>query len=107
VSRVGPGDRSPALVVPAGRTVAFTLRSVDVVHGFWIPHERFQRSAIPGVTNRFDLRFDEPGWLDGGGECAWFCGLHHQDMRFAVRVLEPREFAAWANAQAQSQEPVR
>jgi cytochrome c oxidase subunit 2 len=98
VTLVANDDRSPALVVPAGQTVTFTLRSIDVVHSFWIPHERFQRSAIPGVTNRFDLRFDAPGWLDGGGECAWFCGLRHQNMLFAVRVLDAPAFVAWARA---------
>jgi cytochrome c oxidase subunit 2 len=81
-------------VVPAGRTIRFAVRSLDVLHGFWIPDVRFQRDVWPEHVERFDLVFDHAGTYPG--VCAWFCGLRHQNMHFVVRALEPAAFATWA-----------
>jgi len=83
----------PALVVPAGRTVRFSGRSLDVIHDFWVPDVRFQRQVFPDHVERWDLVFPHPGSYQG--LCAWFCGLGHQDMRFEVRALAPAAFEAW------------
>lgn len=92
----GTARRAPTLVVPAGEDVLFRLRATDVIHAFWIPSTRFKRDATPGRTERFTLRFDRPGRVDGGGLCSEFCGLGHLGMRFGVLVLRPAAFAAWA-----------
>jgi cytochrome c oxidase subunit II len=86
------------LVVPTGTRVLFTLTSRDVIHSFWIPERRFKRDAFPGQTTSFDLVFDRPGTFADGGACAEYCGLHHAEMRFAVRALAPDAFRAWARA---------
>ena len=83
----------PLLVVPAGRTVQFSGRSLDVIHDFWVPDVRFQRQVFPDHVERWDLVFPHPGSYQG--LCAWFCGLGHQDMRFEVRALAPAAFQAW------------
>ena len=83
----------PVLVVPAGRTVQFSGRSLDVIHDFWVPDVRFQRQVFPDHVERWDLVFPHPGSYQG--LCAWFCGLGHQDMRFEVRALAPADFDAW------------
>jgi cytochrome c oxidase subunit 2 len=88
------GDIRPAtLVVPSGQTVQFRMRSLDVIHSFFVPKLRFKRDAFPERTTKFDLVFHQPGFT---GRCAEFCGLHHADMRFNVEVLPPDEFASWA-----------
>lgn len=89
----GQAGGQPTLVVPAGTTIGFTLTSVDVVHGFWIPWERFKRDAFPDRLTSFDLRFDDPGRHPG--HCSVFCGLHHSDMGFAVDVRRPDDFRRW------------
>jgi cytochrome c oxidase subunit 2 len=94
----GTDTRRPALVVPAGQTVAFRMRSVDVVHAFWIPSRRFKRDATPGFPTRFALTFPRPGTWANGGECSEYCGLRHWQMRFDVRVLSSRAFASWVRA---------
>jgi cytochrome c oxidase subunit II len=94
----GTDQRRPTLVVPAGRTVDFTLRSVDVIHAFWIPQRRFKRDATPGFTSSFSLVFPQPGLWRDGGECSEYCGLHHAQMRFDVRVVSPAAFARWVRA---------
>lgn len=82
------------LVVPAGRTIAFSGRSLDVIHDFWVPGVRFQHQVFADHVERWKLVFPRPGRYQG--VCAWFCGLFHQDMRFTVRALAPAAFDAWA-----------
>jgi cytochrome c oxidase subunit II len=94
----GTDEHPPTLVVPAGRTVDLTLRSLDVIHAFWIPERRFKRDATPGFTSRFSLVFPSTGFWRAGGECSEFCGLRHTWMKFHVRVLSPGAFARWVRA---------
>jgi cytochrome c oxidase subunit 2 len=82
------------LVVPSGREVRFTANALDVLHGFWIPERRFQRTLVPGRPARFSIVFGRPGRLDSA-TCSFFCGLGHADMRFTVQVLGPADFDAW------------
>ncbi len=89
----------PTLVVPADTNVEFDAVSLDVDHGFWIPELRFQRQLFPDRPTRFALTFPEPGVLTSA-RCSFYCGLHHQDMRFTVRVLAPDAFRAWAQRAA-------
>jgi len=94
----GTDEHPPTLVVPANRTVDFTLRSLDVIHAFWIPQRRFKRDATPGFTSSFSLVFPDTGFRRDGGECSEFCGLRHTWMKFHVRVLTPDAFARWMRA---------
>jgi heme/copper-type cytochrome/quinol oxidase subunit 2 len=57
---------------------------------------RYKHDAIPGVTGRFDVNVPL-GYHTGG--CAFFCGLHHAEMRFAVRGVDA---TAWASFLKQS-----
>jgi cytochrome c oxidase subunit 2 len=94
VDRSGP-NRPAVLHVPAGTTVQVSLRTLDVVHAFWIPDLRFKRDAWPRKIARFDLRF--PAGMAGGvGHCAQYCGLKHSDMVFTVDAMAPGRFRAWA-----------
>jgi cytochrome c oxidase subunit II len=96
VSVIGNHNRPPTFAVPGDRPVSFSLRSADVIHAFWIPGERFKRSAIPGRVNRFSLRFESGGHEEG--ICSEFCGLRHSDMRFDVWVLSNRSYERWLTA---------
>lgn len=87
------GRRSADLVVPAGRDVRFRLRSQDVLHGMYIPAERFKRYAYPDRWTTFDLTFGHVG--SELGERSQFCGWNHAYMRFTARVLPAAAFAAW------------
>ena len=91
----GTETRVPTLVVPAATDVEFEGESLDVIHAFWIPAVRFQRELFADRPTRFRLRFEHPGLLSSS-RCSFFCGLHHQDMRFGVQVLSPAAFRAWA-----------
>jgi cytochrome c oxidase subunit II len=97
VSVIGNSNDPPTFAVPGNRPVAFSLRSADVIHAFWIPGERFKRDAIPGRVNRFDLDFESAGHEEG--LCSEFCGLRHSGMRFDVWVLSNRSYERWLTAQ--------
>lgn len=86
--------------IPVGRLVELTLRSVDVIHSFWVPNLQGKKDLIPGQVNTLWLQADRPGVFRG--QCAEFCGLQHAHMAFEV-VAEPEEdFARW---QAQQRQP--
>ena len=100
VAEVAAPPAPTNLVVPVDETIEFDLQSTDVLHAFYIPERDFQRQAIPGITNRFDLVFTRVGTV-GSGVCNEFCGLGHTEMRFKVHVLSAPAFAAWALARRQ------
>jgi cytochrome c oxidase subunit 2 len=96
VTVVGNSNREPNFAVPAGRPIAFALRSLDVIHAFWVPGQRFKRAAIPGRVNHFDMEFDDRGREQG--LCSEFCGFRHSAMRFGVRVLSDQGYERWLAA---------
>ena len=90
------------LVIPAGRPVHINLRTVDVIHSFWIPKLAGKVDMMPNRGNFLWVEADKPGYF--WGQCAEFCGESHAVMRFRVIALGPREFNDWLNAQM---EPAR
>jgi len=85
------------LVIPAGRPVRVNLRSVDVIHSFWVPKLAGKVDMIPNRGNHLWLQADEPGYF--WGQCAEFCGESHALMRFRVIALAEPEFEAWLENQ--------
>lgn len=84
------------VVVPAGQPVAFSARSADVLHDFWVPERRFQRQVWPDRVTRWTLTFPRPASYDG--VCAWFCGLRHDEMHFVVQAVAPDAFSRFIDA---------
>jgi cytochrome c oxidase subunit II len=87
-------------VVPTGEAVKFNLRSVDVIHAFWVYALRYKHDAIPGKKQVFTVVFPHAGLMDG--QCAEFCGDRHADMLLAARPVSPARFAAWARSRGRS-----
>jgi cytochrome c oxidase subunit 2 len=85
------------LVIPAGRPIHINLRTVDVIHSFWIPKLAGKVDMMPNRANHLWVEADKPGYF--WGQCAEFCGESHAVMRFRVIALGPREFNDWLNAQ--------
>ena len=85
--------------VPVGRPVELTLRSLDVIHSFWVPNLQGKKDLVPGQVNTLWLQADRPGVFRG--QCAEFCGFQHAHMALYV-VAEPEdEFARWQARQRQ------
>ena len=81
------------LVIPAGRPVRVNLRTVDVIHSFWVPKLAGKVDMMPNRGNHLWLQADEPGYF--WGQCAEYCGESHAVMRFRVIALAEPEFNAW------------
>ena len=80
------------IFIPAGRPVHVTVRSVDVIHSFWVPRLGGKIDAIPGHENTIRLQADRPGIYRG--LCAEFCGARHAHMVMEVEALDDAAFRA-------------
>jgi cytochrome c oxidase subunit II len=99
INGVGPLVTGNELVIPAGRPVRIQLRTLDVIHSFWVPKLAGKVDMIPNRANHLWLEADAPGYFYG--QCAEFCGDSHAIMRFRVIALPAGEFAAWVVRQRQ------
>jgi cytochrome c oxidase subunit 2 len=91
---------SGMLVLPAGRTVDLMLRSLDVIHGFFIPGMRLKEDAVPGITGHLQFTPITPG--DYPILCSQVCGLGHARMQSRLRVLPAAEYDRWLAAREQT-----
>jgi cytochrome c oxidase subunit 2 len=85
------------LHVPRGERVELRLRSLDVIHSFWVPVLHGKLDLIPRRPSTTWIRADREGVYHG--HCAEYCGVQHALMRLLVVVQSPAEFAAWLAAQ--------
>lgn len=80
------------LVLPENTPVEFTIKSVDVIHSFYIPRFGGKIDAVPGKDNK--LAYTTPALVntkDNNGDiyqghCLELCGLSHALMRFETIV---------------------
>jgi cytochrome c oxidase subunit 2 len=83
--------------MPIGRTVNFALKTVDVLHSFWIPGLGGKRDLVNNRTNYLWMTPDSVS-ADGeafNGFCAEYCGTSHANMRFKAFAVTPEQFASW------------
>jgi cytochrome c oxidase subunit 2 len=90
--------------LPRGRTVNFALKTVDVIHSFWVPALGGKRDLVNNRTNYLWFTPDSTNENAFNGFCAEYCGISHANMRFRAFVVTPEEFASWA---AHQQQPAR
>ena len=111
------------MFIPAGKPVHLELRSVDVIHSFWLPRIAGKVDLIPGRANQmwiqagddFDrwraktaatgdaesLQADYAAYLEDEiydyyyGQCAEYCGDSHARMLFRATVVSDDAFADW------------
>jgi len=108
--------------IPVGRDVAFHLRSIDVIHSFWLPKLGGKLDVIPcievpladgatkppddpkapgvpdcigGSVNTLVLKADRAQTLHG--QCVELCGTGHGDMKMIVHADDEADFEAWAD----------
>jgi cytochrome c oxidase subunit 2 len=87
------------LYIPTGRPVNFTLRSVDVIHSFWIPQLGGKRDVMRNRTNFLWFTPDSVGTQAFNGTCNEYCGTSHANMRFRAYTVSPDEFDRWVAGQ--------
>jgi len=89
---------SSILVLPAGREVDLNLRSIDVIHGFFIPGMRLKQNAVPGMPMHVHFTPSIPG--DYAILCSQVCGLGHARMQTHLRVVSNDEYQTWLASHA-------
>src|SRR5262245_4314027 len=73
------------LFLPEGRPVRVRIRSLDVIHSFFLPNFRVKQDAMPGMTVETWFVPEKAG--DFEIACAEHCGLGHYRMRGQVHVV--------------------
>ncbi len=88
---------SHVLYLPVNRPVVFKIRSMDVIHSFFVPNFSEKLDAVPGITTTLRVTPTRTGSYPV--ECTELCGAGHSLMRAAVRVVSPAQFIAWMASQ--------
>jgi cytochrome c oxidase subunit II len=85
------------LHLPLGKPVKMLLRSIDVLHDFYVPEIRAKMDLVPGIVTYFWFTPTKTGEFEI--LCAAYCGLGHPQMRGKLVVEQEPEYQAWLAAQ--------
>ena len=80
-----------------GKPVKVLLRSVDVLHDFYVPQFRGKMDMIPGMITYFWFTPIRTGTFEV--LCAELCGVGHHAMRGAVVVDTEADYQTWLQEQ--------
>lgn len=103
---VDPSDQSGAddviveandLYLPVGKPVKMVLRSIDVLHNFYVPEFRAKMDMVPGMVTYFWFTPTRTGSFEV--LCAELCGVNHAYMRGYVQVAEQADYDTWLGEQ--------
>jgi cytochrome c oxidase subunit 2 len=86
------------LVLPVNREVDLQLRSLDVIHGFFVPQMRLKQNAVPGTTLHVHFTPIREGVYPI--LCSQLCGSGHARMQARMRVLSQSAYDAWLASRA-------
>ena len=86
------------LILPVDKPVRFLLRSVDVLHDFYVPEFRAKMDMIPGSVTYFWVTPTKTGTYEI--LCAELCGVGHSYMRGTVTVVTDEEYQEWLTSQS-------
>lgn len=85
------------LHIPLDQTVKVLLRSIDVLHNFFVPEFRAKMDMVPGSVSYFWFTPIRTGTFDV--LCFELCGVGHYAMRSQVVVDKRGAYDAWLNKQ--------
>jgi cytochrome c oxidase subunit 2 len=80
-----------------GKPVKVLLRSIDVLHDFYVPEFRAKMDMVPGTVTYFWLTPTRTGTFDV--LCFELCGVGHYAMRSKVVVEEASAHQTWLEGQ--------
>ena len=79
------------------KPVKFLLRSIDVLHNFYVPQFRAKMDLVPGMVTFYWIRPTVIG--DYEILCAELCGVGHHAMRGEVLVDDASDYQEWLSEQ--------
>jgi len=89
--------QSDVLHIKNNRPVKILLRSVDVLHNWYVPQFRAKMDAVPGLVTYYWFEPNKEG--DYEVLCAEYCGIGHYGMRAKVVVDNEENYEKWLEQQ--------
>jgi cytochrome c oxidase subunit 2 len=89
--------QSDVLNIENNRPIKILLRSVDVLHNWYVPQFRSKMDAVPGVVTFYWFEPNKVGEYEV--LCAEYCGVGHYAMRGTVIVQDKQSYEKWLNEQ--------
>lgn len=90
------------LHVPVNTEILIDLKSMDVLHSFFLPQMRVKQDAVPGMKIPVWFRAKETGTFDL--VCAELCGWGHYKMKGRLTVESQEDFDRWMEEMTLAQE---
>ncbi|HEX9636071.1 MAG TPA: cytochrome c oxidase subunit II [Acidobacteriota bacterium] len=81
------------LHVPVDKVVVVSLKSIDVIHSFFVPQLRIKQDAVPGRTISVWFEATREGVYEI--PCAELCGFGHSGMKGLLTVHNQTDYDAW------------
>ncbi len=91
---------SSTLRLPLHVPVDLRLRTLDVIHSFWVPEFGQKQDAVPGLDTHVVVTPKRLGTFPV--ICTELCGLGHALMRSWTTVMPRNDFLKWAHAQTKA-----
>jgi len=94
-----PNSKDDIIVMDAdlhleiNQPVKIELRSLDVLHNFYVPQFRAKMDTLPGIITYYWFTPEKTG--DYEILCAEYCGTGHYAMRGRVLVDEEKDYSNW------------
>ena len=89
--------QSDVLHIKNNRPVKILLRSVDVLHNWYVPQFRAKMDAVPGTITYYWFEPNKVGEYEV--LCAEYCGVGHYGMRGRVFVKSEQDYENWIQEQ--------
>jgi len=89
--------QSDAIHLKNNRPVKILLRSVDVLHNWYVPQFRAKMDAVPGTITYYWFEPNKVGEYEV--LCAEYCGVGHYGMRGRVFVKSEQDYENWLQEQ--------
>jgi cytochrome c oxidase subunit 2 len=87
------GKQTAELFLALDKPAKLELRSLDVIHGFYVPAFRVKEDVVPGKQNYTWFTPTQLGAFDI--ECTVICGVNHANMLSKAVVVPVSDFEAW------------
>jgi len=89
--------QSETINLKNNRPVKILLRSIDVLHNWYVPQFRAKMDAVPGVVTFYWFEPNKAGEYEV--LCAEYCGVGHYAMRGEVIVQNEQNYEKWLEEQ--------
>jgi cytochrome c oxidase subunit 2 len=91
---------SGTLRLPVGRSVLLSLKTMDVIHSFWVPQFGQKQDTVPGLHTQLHITPTKTGTFPV--ICTELCGLGHATMRTEAIVMTQAAFNRWLKGQTKA-----